>query len=197
METQLSQTSSSSRSLSKKYDKDTTALNEKLSNNKRKKYEGLDATYKKQNIELSNLKKQIATMSKNKVTENKERNQAEIKRLHDEIKSLKTDMTVLSTKHQSQIADHKDHLKGVQAAHAAAIVAMKEEHRVEIKAQDEKAADAIMMQQQLNKQINDLELQLKVEKNKFKVFQEQKVESEEAWKLDEKSELKRQRRRAS
>ena len=195
LETQLSQTSSSSRSLSKKYDKDTTALNEKLQITT-EKYEGLDATYKKQNIELSNVKKQIATMSKNKVTENKERNQAEIKRLHDEIKSLKTDMTVLSTKHQSQIADHKDHLKGVQAAHAAAIVAMKEEHRVEIKTHDEKAADAIMMQQQLNKQINDLELQLKVEKNKFEVFQEQKVESEEAWKLGEKKRIEEAKKKS-
>ena len=87
LETQLSQTSSSSRSLSKKYDKDTTALNEKLQI--KEKYEGLDATYKKQNIELSNAKefrKIFFTMSKNKVTENKERNQAEIKRLHfDEI----------------------------------------------------------------------------------------------------------------
>ena len=61
-----------------------------------------------------------------------------------------------------------------QAAHAAAIGVMKEEHRMEINAQDKKVADAIMMQQQLNKQINDLELQLKVEKNKFKVFKSKK-----------------------
>jgi len=154
------------------------------------KHTKLGIKEKQQLVEISNLKQQLATMTDNKDSTNKyeaeaKKHQTEINQMHDEIDNLTKEIETKTNDFNVKLDEKTNEINELNKEHNNIIAAMKHEHQIVNTKYTTQINDHAIKEEKLNLQIEDLNLQLKVEKNKYEVLHKQKNETEETWKLNE------------